>query len=552
MPTALARKALPAGLNPSDFTYKGRPAKEDGDFGPDVGIADMGCVNQFGEANNSKAYHCGVVQSTDGRWWMYAEWGRIQPGPSWNGTSWTRNFQDFQFTPCSSEAEARAAFKKKAESKNTKRGRWDSIAGVRMLVAKPGKDCYVVQDLATREKGLPDALTIKDSSGVATKPAASAPKKKAAKARPTKTFQPEVVALAQALVGGTQQYTRALSAASGVTPTMASITRVRDQLIPAAMERIRAVGPSLDDQVQDQGLQALTRTVAALVPRPMPRGGQDSKDFLLSGGTILTLQQDLDAFEASLGSEDFSTAAPATTVDPDQLLNAQLRYLPPNSPEGKWVRDHFPGMSNDRHGYLRKPMQIKYVFRVERPDRDAGFRSAVDTVAAKRQGRFSLRANLQPARTDLSGQGVADKFAQANVIVGIHGTRPVNIAPILGSNFRLPRSLPGAQITGANFGHGIYFATDWRKSYGYTGRGYWGNNGGGVSHRGCFMFLCDMIMGDAYRAPRTGSWASPPNDKDSVFGVGGDRGHRLENDEHIIFDPNYQRIRYVVEFDWLT
>jgi len=66
------------------------------------------------------------------------------------------------------------------------------------------------------------------------------------------------------------------------------------------------------------------------------------------------------------------------------------------------------------------------------------------------------------------------------------------------------------------------------------------------------MFLCDMIMGDAYRAPRTGSWSTPPQNKDSVFGVGGDRGHALQNDEHVIFDPNYQRLSYLVEFDWLN
>ena len=66
--------------------------------------------------------------------------------------------------------------------------------------------------------------------------------------------------------------------------------------------------------------------------------------------------------------------------------------------------------------------------------------------------------------------------------------------------------------------------------------------------RGAFMFLCDAIMGDAYRAPSTGSWMSPPNGKDSVFGVGGDRGHGLQNDEHVFFDASYVRIRYLVEF----
>jgi hypothetical protein len=280
-------------------------------------------------------------------------------------------------------------------------------------------------------------------------------------------------------------------------------------------------------------------------------------------------------------NEDFSTTTPSTAVNPDALLNAQLRWIDPRSAEGKWLSGTFQGMSNNRHGYMgRGNARVLNMFAVSRPDRDARFDKEVTRVANLRKGRYGLRANLQPRRTDLGPDG--DVYAHANVILGIHGTRPVNIAPIVGSNFRLPRSLPGAQITGANFGHGIYFATDWRKAYGYTGHGgsYWAK-GGQIQGRGFFMFLTDLLMGHAYRAPSTGSWGKPPKacvschkpaqsgyqrnyprrgygseycscggkqvDADSVFGVGGDRGHRLENDEHIIFNPDHQRIRYLVE-----
>jgi len=54
MATKLGRKEMPAGHNQGDFQYKGRPAKTQGDFASDVGVADCNCVNQFGEANNSK------------------------------------------------------------------------------------------------------------------------------------------------------------------------------------------------------------------------------------------------------------------------------------------------------------------------------------------------------------------------------------------------------------------------------------------------------------------------------------------------------------------
>jgi hypothetical protein len=544
MPTKLGRKQLPSGYSQSDFTYKGRPAKEQGDFGSDVGLADCVCVNQFGEANNSKHYHGGVVQSADGKWWVYLEWGRVKPGKSWNGSFCGG---DFQFWQCGSESEARSAFAKQLTSKNTKRLEQKTVAGVTVWAGRKGKDGYLVQSLATREKGLPDAYGIKDDEGLAAaKPAAKAKGKKKA-AKPSKSYAPQVVKLAQDLVGGVQTYTRALSKASGVTPTLSAITQVRDSLIPAAMDRISKVGSVIEAQVSDSDLQAISKMVYALVPRYIPRSGLSDEEALLSGGNILSLQSDLDAFEAALKNEDFSTAAPATTVDPDTLLNAKVRWIDPRSEEGRWLAKAYLSMSNNRHGYIgRSDARINNMFAVERPDRDAAFAASLKKVAAKRKGKYGLRANLQPKRTDLGSD--ADLYAQANVALAIHGTRAVNIAPIMGSNFRLPRSLPGAQITGANFGHGVYFATDWRKSYGYTGHGrsYYGG-GGQIRNRGFFMFLCDMIVGDAYRAPSTGSWGTPPNGKDSVFGVGGDRGHRLQNDEHVIFDPTYQKVRYLVE-----
>jgi len=528
----------------------GRPAMDQSDFGPDVGIADCACVNQFGQANNSKYYHGGVVQSTKtSGWYCYFEWGRIFSGKSWNGRF---AGQDFQFVECDSEAEARSEFAKQMHSKNTKRGQWTTVAGVKVWAAKPGEDGYIVQSLATREKGLPDAYTIKDSTGVTPNvaaPASSAPARKTVKS--AKTFHPEVIRLAQSLVGGTRTYTRALSAAAGVTPTMDAIKRVRDDLIPAALERIKAVGNDVSRQVRDSDLVAVSKMVSAIVPRPIPRTGITAEEAVLNSNNITRLEQDLDAFEAALRGEDFPVGTATVDMDPDSTLNARLRYIDPNSDEGRWLISAFSSMTNNRHGYIRGGVRMRSMFAVERPDRDARFMAEVKRVAALRQGRFALRANLQPKRIDLGSD--ADLYAQANVIFAIHGTRPVNIHPIMSTNFRLPKSLPGALITGANFGHGIYWATDWKKSYGYTGRGYYGAGGGSdISGRGCFMFLSDMLMGDAYRAPSTGSWNTPPDGKDSVFGVGGDRGHRLENDEHVIFSPDHQRIRYLVEFDWLT
>ena len=261
MATKLGRKQLPSGYSINDFSYKGRPATDQGDFGSDVGIADCACVNQHGEANNAKYYHGGVLQAADGSWWVYLEWGRMKGA----GTSWNGSFRggDFQFVQCSSEAEARSFFAKQMDSKNTKRLQRKTIGGVEVWAGKSGKDGYIVQALATRERGLPDAYKIKDSSGV--QQAAPKPKAKPkAASKPTRTFQPQVVSLAQALVGGTANYTRSLSQATGVTPTMSAIVQVRDQLIPAALGRCQAVGNDVAAQIRDRDLRDISRMVYSM------------------------------------------------------------------------------------------------------------------------------------------------------------------------------------------------------------------------------------------------------------------------------------------------
>lgn len=551
MATKLSKKQMISGHTPDDFEIIGRAAKDQGDFGTDVGVADMACVNQFGQ-NSSKYYHGAVVKSTKtGGWFVYLEWGRIFNGKSWNGSFVG---QDFQFVQCDDDADARKFFAKQLNSKNTKRLERKSVGGVDVWAGRKGKDGYIVQSLATREKGLPDAYKIKDNTGVKAPPkpkAKKAPaKKKAAKAT-TRTFQPEVIALAQDLVGGVQTYTKALAAAAGVTPTMDAIEQVRDGLIPAALQRIKKVGDDVSRQCRDADLVAITKMVAALVPRPIPRKGMSEEEAILNGNTLTRLQQDLDAFEGALNNEDFEMAAPATSVNPDTLLNATLEWLNPRSGLGKQIITILENQTNHRHGYLRGRIRVKNIYKVSRPDRDTKFLANVKRVAGQRRGRVSAPARLQPGnRPDLTAEE-GDLYGQANVILTQHGTRSVNVAPITQTHFRLPKSLPGAQITGANFGHGVYHSTDYKKAVGYTShRGsYWAGGTGTVKNRGAFMFLCDMLMGDTYLAPRTGSWSSPPQGKDSVFGRGGDRGHALQNDEHVIFDPYYNRIRYIVEFD---
>lgn len=560
----LKRKTLPPNHTAADFRYMGRPATDVGDFGEDVGIADGACVNQFGDdgsdkgRNNCKYYHGGVVQSTkDHSWWCYFQYGRIDDsGESWSSPNSNpkADFRggDFQFYQCDGEAHARKEFAAQMKKKSTARlEKKDLGGGVMVWVSKTdkkgkSKDGYIIQALATRTRGLPDAYSIKDDTGVAE--AKTKPKKKAKRASSSHA-QPQVIRLANDLVGGTKTFARAAAAATGVTPTMAAITEARDVIIPQALQLLSKIGDDIDAQLNDKDLQALSRYVGSRIPIVIPRGASPedrAKMLLLSKDTIMVRQQDLDAFEAALKSEDFETETDEPQTDPNAVLGAQVGWIDPNSELGRWLEGTFRGMSNNRHYNSRGRLVIKNMFQVVRPDRDALFVEAAKRVAAKLRGRADLKARLQPStRPDVSD--ISDEYDQANVFFGIHGTRAVNVHPIMSTNLRLPRSLRGVHISGAAFGGGIYAASDWRKSYNYCGFGssYYGS-GGRIQGRGFFMFLQDVIMGKAYKARTTGSWQTPPNGCDSIAAYP-DFMRTLQNDEHIIFDPSYQRIRYLIE-----
>lgn len=571
MASKLARCTLPGSLTAEDFTYRGRPSAGHDDFGGDVGIADLKCVKQFGGDNAYKYYHAGVVQSKDGRWFTYFEWGRVRDSRAWDGGG---EPQDYQFAEYPTEEGARKAFASQCRSKSTSRltqenGLW---------VSKAGKDGYIVVDLATRTSGLPDAYRIKSTNGLT--PAVTAPKAKKAKASSVTTsdYHPEEVRLAADLLGGTKSYVARAAAATGVMPTAAAIRVVKDDLITRAMQRIADLGaalPKVKNEPQnlhesrletaclrDLTMQQISNLVAASVPRPDPGRNASAearaRAIMLTSANIIQLGQDLDAMESALAQEDWSTEG--TVADPrldvDSRLNATIRWIAPTSDLGKWLAATYTGMTNNRHGHLAgQKLKIKGMWSVDRPRVDSRFEAAALSVAQKRKGKFSTFANLQPTtRPDL---GSFSKLAkEANVFFGIHGTKPAFVGPILQDDFKLPHSLPGAQCNGAAYGYGVYFATDYRKSHGYTGHGnsYYGA-GGQIRGRGFFMFLCDVIMGEAHMANSCGSWNQPPNGMDSIAAYP-HRAH-VVNDEHIVFGSNSkekysdrQRIRYIIEGDF--
>jgi hypothetical protein len=539
MANKLPQKTFPAGSGPNDFQCFGPAATTDGQF-DSVKICDMGCFTQDGKDSN-KYYHAAVVQNKNTKkWYAYFEWGRTgAKSPS------------FQFVECGSEAEACMEFADQLHSKNDKRGEWTTIAGIRTLQAKKGKDCYLVRPMATRSTGLPDARSIKTNEGAKPKKAASGngkaedKTKTKSKGKTAKKSAPSAdkhtLSLMRDLSVATVAYTRG-SMADASLPTQKSIDEARD-ILTEAQKRLLKVGDDVDDQVKDKELKQLTGLMYMRIPK-IKAVGAAAHTWILSKENILAWTHDLDAFESALYAADLPEEE---DFDPLKDMRLTMEWMPADSKEGKFLCEWWPKATMNRHAHIGA-MKIKNLWRVERHDDKDKLPPVQDTIL-KEKPKIGERPLCQPKeRADLTS-AEQKRYKDTNTALLFHGTRSVNVSGILREALRMPKQLVGVVITGAMFGPGLYFADDWKKSAGYTSLSgsVWSGGGGSVKGRDAFMFAADVVLGNPHVAKGPSGFTAPPKGHHSVFGKGG--VSQVQNNEFIVFDAKQNQLRYLIEFN---
>ena len=532
MATKLPQGTFPSNASADDFQCFGPPATVDGDF-TTVKICDMGCFTQDGKDSN-KYYHGAVVQNKKTKkWYAYFEWGRTG----------ARN-PSFQFIECGSEGEACGQFAAQLHSKNDKRGEWVTIAGIRTLRAKAGKDCYLVRPMATRTTGLPDARSIKINEGAKPKkdkePDANGAKDKAVTKSSGPRADDKTLALMRDLSLATVAYTKG-SMADASLPTQKSIDEARD-ILAEAQKRLVVVGDDVDDQVKDKDLVQLTGLMYMRIPKKKPVGAA-ANTWILSKENILSWTNDLDAFESALYTTDIEEEK---DFDPFAGMRITMEYVPEGSKEGKFLHEWWPRATANRHGNVGA-MKIRHAWKFKRHDDEGKIEAAQDAVL-KEKAKIAERPLFQPKeRTDLAPEDVK-RYANTNTALLFHGTRSVNVSGILREALRLPKQLVGVVITGAMFGPGLYFADDWKKSAGYTSlrNSYWSGGSGSVKGREAFMFAADVVLGNPHVAKGPSGFTAPPKGHHSVFGKAGHS--QVQNNEFIVYDAKQHRLRYLIEF----
>lgn len=496
MSEKLSKNTFPKNHTKTDFKCFGPVAEKDGEFSGTM-LADFGYFAQ-GEVDSNKGYHAAVVQSKiDSSWYVYTEFGRVGSTPT------------FQFTPAGSQQLAQKEYEKICHSKNDKRGVWinDPTLG-NILQPKPGKDCYLVRPQAIRNTGLPDARTIATKEVKVTK-----------KSKPTKKFHPSVESLLSDLNTGTIDYART-SMSTAAIPTLKAINEAR----VICGEAVKTSDP--------KELEKLTNILYSRIPKTKSRNVK----ITLSNDNIKNWLDDLDAFEDAIKNIDVKDV----TLD----LPFELEYLEPSSNMYKMVKDCFDHGTRNNHYYI-KNIEIKNVWKIYRDDHTR-IEQHINEIEQEKIN-ISERPIYQPKRIDLNPSDET-RYIKTNTALLFHGTRSVNVGGILRDNLRLPKQLVGVSINGAMFGPGSYFADDWKKSAGYTSMpgSYWSGGVGKINSRGAFMFLCDVVLGNPYVAPRAHGYNEPPKGFHSVLGKAGKSG--VANNEFITYKSTTNNLKYLVEF----
>ena len=519
-PEKLTKDTYPESGAASDFICYGPPATVDGEF-EEVRICDMGCFTQDGKDSN-KYYHGAVVQHrTSKNWYTYFEWGRT------GGTSCS-----FQFVACACEADARACFAKQLHTKNDKRGEWATIAGIRTLRAKKGKDCYLVRPTAKRMTGLPDARNIKSNQRERPIARNGQDGDNAVDARTTKVLRD----LRLATIAYTQK-----SMADASVPTQVAINEAR-AILGDAQTRVAEIDDHVDVHVQDRKLMQLTNLLFSRIPRKK-RVGAAASTWVLSRDNIQDWHDDLDAFESALHAIDIE-------LNPDinimAEMNLKMDWVDPQSDVGAFLHDWWPQASAHRHQKIKR-MTIKNLWEV-----NPYVEKDVLAKSQKRILRGKVNASEKPRHQPESRVDVADHrlddFERSNTHILFHGTRSVNVTAILRESLRMPETLVAVAITGAKFGTGIYFSDDWKKSADYTNAKGSNEAGtkGAVKGRGAFMFAADVVLGTPYVAKEVKGFTKPPRGHHSVFGKAGHSG--VDDNEFVVYNTDQCRPRYLIEF----
>lgn len=525
----LERNTYPAGTSESEFKCYGPVATKDTEFDA-VRMADMGCFSQDGKDSN-KFYHCAMVTDKKGNWYVFVQYGRQGVG-----------LPAFQFVPCSSEAEAQQVFADQCAEKNTKRGEWQDVGGIKLYRPKKDKDLYVVRALASRTTGLPDAKNVTTGDVKTVVKAQSN-----GKSKPSFRCDLNTTKLMRDLLGGAVTFART-TLQGGNIPAQSALDQGRE-LLEKAKKRVALVGNDVTKQVNDQNLKDYTYALYSMIPKVKPLHCAEA-DWILSQENITTWGFDIDAMETALQS---GSVEQIDGDDPMHDMPADMEWLDPKSDLGAYIIKWWLNASRNRHADVGK-LTIHNLWKVNRHGEIDRLREEQERIAGEMPKKWHEERVLHQDRERLDLTPAERKlYWESHTGLTFHGTRSCNAPGIIKTGFRFPKELVNVTLNASMFGEGNYQADDYRKSCGYCSNGRYNGSNGHVKGRHSFMFACDTVLGHPYIAPGANGYTDAPKGHHCVFGKGGHTrgwGGTLQNNEWIVYRKGKVALRYLAEISW--
>ncbi|MGW8180642.1 MAG: WGR domain-containing protein, partial [bacterium] len=286
----------------------------------------------------------------------------------------------------------------------------------------------------------------------------------------------------------------------------------------------------------------LTSQFYSLIPHVLPH--KINPDTLRLD-TIDKIMEKHDTLDTFLDAKNVQSVLGKGSLVDDKYkqLKAELAWIDPQDPVYEWIEKLLHSTRARNHGWLGN-VKIYNIYALKRNSEGDHFNHTLAKIAEE------VKNPTKPRYTKLTRPDLTKEdrklFTKANVWPLWHGTRPQNMVGIITRGLLIRPS--GAVHTGSMFGDAIYSAEASSKAMNYCGcRGaYWS---GSSNNDRVFVFLQDVIVGNAHIVQRSQFFRQPPKGCHSVYAV---PGGGLVNSENMIYQQagagQQHRMRYIVEF----
>lgn len=460
--------------------------------------------------NNNKYYNLEIQESTDGKYWLYTQYGRV------GGTAAK------EYRQCSGKSDAECEAEKIVKAK-TKKG----YVEVKLVQAAIGSE-LAKSKIETSQVSVDDLKKI----GI-----------KVEETSATSKLHPQVQDLIRTWFGVTAEFVE-MNLDTKKCPlgqlSADSIIKGRDIL-----EEARKIVHAANDIAE---LNKLTNLYYSNIPHNF--GYSKINADVLRLDSDIKIDKAFDILDVFSNAKDVEKViSKKSNVDSQySTLHADLDFVETSDPIWKWIDAMLHNTRASNHHFLGN-LKTHKIFKVARNKEQDLFLETAEQIAKEcgKSNPSQVYAKLIKERPDVPKELKAI-YEKANILPGWHGTRRANMIGITTKGLLIRPS--GVVHSGSMYGDGIYWATQSTKSINYCDvkGSYWaqGNN------KTAYLFLADVAYGN-YKLANGSSFYTKQNIKPchSVFAQGGRSG--VINDEIITYTPSGKGqqhcLRYIIEFE---